>query len=142
MARRGGVLTRVCVADACRETTRISYSSKREANELLARDFYKNWKCNRHAQPEKVLSAENTANSVVLIATRRTYKNHRGEERDLGLYWVQEGTEQSGNGFNFSDAHKAYADDFPEGTRLVVTAYVETPEQAAIAAEVDAAVEA
>ena len=125
MGRRGGTLTVRCRAEGCRETGFYTYDSQRERAEIEIR-YGRDWACGRHAQPDKVLSLENPAVQKVLVCTQKTF----------GLTWIEEGAE-SGNGFSFSAAHKAWADDFPPGTRLIVTAYIETPEQAQVARKVD-----
>ena len=51
-----------------------------------------------------------------------------GEPRWLpGLFWRAEGA-GAGSGFTFGPGFNAHATDFPEGTRLVVTAQIEPVE--------------
>jgi hypothetical protein len=126
MTKRGGVLQFRCKAEGCRESALISYDSKREAAELRARPYYIDYRCTRHSTPDKVLAPESGARQVVLVCAEETY----------GRFWRAEGETTGGNGFSFSEAHKAWAKDFPPGTRLYVTAYVVTPEQAALEAGV------
>lgn len=40
-----------------------------------------------------------------------------------GLFW------DDGSGFTHGTGYKAYADDFPPGTRLIITARIELPEK-------------
>jgi hypothetical protein len=136
MARRGGTFTVRCKGEGCRETGFYSYGSQRERSEMARSPYYSNWTCVRHTQPDKVLSLDAPARQRVLICTELTRTNYLDETVPLGLFWVEEGR-STGNGFDHSAAHKAFAKDFPVGTRLVITAYVETPEQAAIARETD-----
>ncbi|GAA0720209.1 hypothetical protein GCM10010199_25560 [Dactylosporangium roseum] len=92
-----------------------------------------------------MLRPDNTTTSHVLIASR---VRNCGYERELagfeaavarrsmwarkpdeflpGMYWLPEGG-TSGSGFTFGPGFKAHADDFPEGTRLVITAQVLLP---------------
>lgn len=139
MARRGGTHQVRCKEESgCREFALISYGSQRELRETLDQSFYKNYKCTRHRNPERVLGPENTAVQAVLIATDHWLPPMRegAEPRYVGRFWYPEG-KTTGSGFNHSEAHKAYADDFPAGTRLVITAYVETPEVQALMAQED-----
>lgn len=64
-----------------------------------------------------MLSADNPRRETVLISHEETY----------GLFWRAEGQEKGGNGFVFGNGFKAFAKDFPAGTRLTVTARVELP---------------
>ena len=144
MGRRGGVLTRQCTHEGCRETGRWDYDSQREGNEMARNPYYREWRCVRHASPDKVLSFDQPARQVTLVCTeefrpRHNFQTGQDEQRSIGKFWKLEGSESRGSGFNFSEAHKAFAADFPVGTRLVLTAYVETPEQAEIAREINAA---
>ena len=138
MSRRGGTVQIRCHTENCRETTLVAYDLQRERREIATSSYYQNWKCARHAKPERYLTPDNTANSVVLVATEKFYAGLRGEQKSLGLFWVPEGKD-TGSGYNFSEAHVAEAKNFPAGTRLVITAYVETPEQAEISRAVWAA---
>lgn len=138
MASRGGTLTIRCQTEGCREASHVSYDTQREGREILATPYYQNWKCSQHSHPERYLTLENPANSIVLIATDGYYTNYKGETSMTGRYWYPEG-KTTGSGLNYSDAHYANADNFPAGTRLVVTAYTETPEQAEVARAVDGA---
>jgi hypothetical protein len=133
MPRREYLLRVVCAENGCSENALYRYDYK--ADYTASRRRYEvehPWKCTRHSSPERNLRPDNTAVSGTYIATEK-FTEIRGEQHSLGLFWVREGAE-TGNGFSHSDVHTAFAKDFPAGTRLVVTAYVETPEQAAIAA--------
>lgn len=140
MSRRGGTITFRCIEPGCKESCFYDWDTRREETELYGR-YHGKWRCTRHSNPEKNLRPDNTAVQAVLVATRKFSNStlRSGERIDLGLYWIPE-SGASGSGFDRSEAHTAYAEDFPEGTRLVVTAYVETPEQAAAAASADGAV--
>lgn len=135
---RGGTHTITCHTDGCRKTTSFAYDSQREAKELLRTHYYTTWKCPRHSNPERYLTQDNPANQVVLVATDGYYTNYKGEEKRTGRYWYPQGaTTGSGNAVEFSAAHYADAENFPPGTRLVITAYTETPEQADAARSAD-----
>ena len=125
MSRRGGTQRFGCHHPGCRESVHVQYDTLRERLETAKSSYYSNWKCVRHAQPEKLLTLDGPAVSVVLECV----------EENGSHYWREQGKERGFTGFNHSSAHNAYAQDFPVGTVLVVTAYVETPEQAALSAE-------
>lgn len=127
-----------CKHDGCREARHVAYDTQREGRELAADSYYKNWRCPAHANPERYLTPDNPANQSVLVATDGYITDFRGEQKWTGRYWYPEG-KTTGSGINFSDAHYVDAKNFPAGTRLVVTAYTETPEQAAIAQAADGA---
>lgn len=139
MGRRGGTMRYGCVHDGCREARHVGYDSQREGRELAANSYYKNWRCAKHANPERYLTPENPANSAVLVATDLYRDDLRGERVAYGRFWIAEG-KTTGSGLDTSGAHYAMAEHFPVGTRLVITAYTETPEQAAIAQAADEAV--
>lgn len=124
MARRGGVIQFRCKHEGCTESCLISYDTQAERREIAGRLYYRNYLCIRHANPEKLLTPESGAVQSVVVC----------EQREYGRFWVAEGS-GSANGFSHSSAHNAYAKDFPPGTRLVVTAYTITPEQAALEQE-------
>lgn len=77
------------------------------------------WRCTRHRVPEEVLSPTNLERQKVLVCQQS--ENHPDL---IKRFW--NGT----NGFVFGDGYKAYADDFPEGTKLIVTAKIELPKEA------------
>lgn len=82
------------------------------------------WRCTRHTQPDSVLAASNPERAVTLTASR--VPSRWGDGYIDGLFWLEpEAT--SGSGFTYGPGFKAYANDFPEGTQLTVTATVELP---------------
>jgi hypothetical protein len=128
MARRGGTLWYPCTWPAgCTEKGCVDWDSQRERAQLA--EARKHWKCSLHRNYEQRLRPDNPARSHVLVAKRSRIAP--------GLYWAEEGAEYGSMGLVDGPGFRVFASDFPEGTRLHVTAYVETPEQAAIAAEVD-----
>ncbi len=105
-----------CAEAGCRDHATYAYSSQRECAEIYERQKRRPWKCSRHDRPDEVLRPDNVRVVGVLVATRRPY----------GQFWIPEdGT--TGSGLTSGPGFKAHADDFPEGTRLVVTAEVEIP---------------
>lgn len=121
---RGPYRTTVpCAHPGCRETAHYEYDTRREEAESHRwRQDYP-YRCLRHSQPDEVLAATNPVCTQVLIASKVEYLP--------GLFWRAEGEERGGNGLSLGPGFRAFASDFPEGTRLVVTATVELPGGAA-----------
>lgn len=121
-----------CPEPGCREYACYRYGTQREyaehSRDLEAHPF----KCNRHAKPDENLRPGNTATEQVRVATRvrSDLPAGRGHPEWLdGLYWLAEDGGH-GSGFSYGPGFTAYASDFPEGTRLIVSARVEIPETA------------
>lgn len=104
-----------CAYVGCAEQGHYSFNSQREKRESSAGK--KPWFCVRHTNPESVLSANNPEIITILFAS----KSKRYPDL-TGLFW------SDGSGFTHGDGYKAYADDFPPGTKLIVTARIELPE--------------
>lgn len=85
------------------------------------RRYREGYRCTRHRNPDEVLSGEVPTRTRTLIASRSTRYN-----LPKNLFWFEEGTE-TGSGFVYGPGFKAYADDFPEGTRLTITAQIDPP---------------
>lgn len=109
--------TAYCSHPECREVTIYSYDSKREARESTT-DF-RNWKCVRHSNPEKVLGVDNLSRTATAVATH-------GEHTPNKLYWTGAGILRSG--FISGPGFKVFANDFPAGTTLTVTATIKLPQ--------------
>ena len=108
-----------CAHAGCRESGHYTVESRAAEKEQRAR--YRNgWWCTRHhARPETVLSRDNLVREVELVL-----KPVFVEGKSLGLFWHGEGQ----SGFVFGPGFRAFAEDFPEGTRIVVTTRVILPE--------------
>lgn len=107
-----------CGHPDCRETGFYTYSNRKELIDLEKRYGQEKWRCVRHTKPEDVLSIQNRKTQVdVLAAKSKKYPemNH--------LFW------NDGSGFIFGTGYQAYADDFPEGTILRVTAEIILPDE-------------
>lgn len=104
-----------CAEPGCREHGLFSYRTQEESRSL-ADEFRNGWRCSRHRNPEAVLSAENPERVTVLEAIA-------AGNGATGLFW------DGMNGFSFGPGFKAWAKDFPEGTKLIVTARIELPEE-------------
>lgn len=111
MARREYKLQKRCAHEGCAEIGRWSYETARDlASSYEQRNVYR---CVRHTDPGSVLGGENQAIEKVLTS--------RASDKAPGMYW------DSGSGFAHGPGFKAWAADFPEGTRLIVTVRIETP---------------
>lgn len=119
MAKREYTMNLRCAEPSCRETSFSVSTTRRDQAEAYA--YYREhpWRCTRHTRPDEVLSAADPARESVLEVRERP---------NLGLRWMLLEDEKSGgNGFITGPGFKAFAKDFPPGTRLVVTARIELP---------------
>lgn len=123
MSRRGPYITTlVCDEKGCNERAHYSYRTLAEQRDgQHFRKGMKPWKCSRHNRPEQVLTPSNRERTHVAVA-----EFGKGEYIKDKLFWTGEGDLTSG--FTFGPGFKAYAEDFPPGTRLVITARIEMPE--------------
>ena len=125
MSRRGPYYTtHVCAEEGCNDRVTYSYSTLREQREGAAwRKDLPPWKCSRHNRPEQVLTPTNLERTHTCVA--EFGKNKYIEDK---LFWTGDGADGTlTSGFTFGPGFKAYAQDFPPGTRLVVTARIEMP---------------
>jgi len=114
-----------CAEPGCMARGFFEYATRREQAEASPRPY----RCLKHTTPDEWMTPENASRTVTLVATRLPYVDSRtGESSFLpGLFWVAEGR-WSGSGFTFGPGFKADAKEFPEGTRLIVSATVVLPE--------------
>jgi len=119
VARRERLRCIRCANTGCGETTTYAYTSGREYDEIQADQRRKPWKCSRHREPSKVLRVDNTTTTATVTSARGKY--------DIA-YWATEGA-TTGSGIESGPGFIAHAADFPEGTRLVVTARIELPDR-------------
>ena len=119
MSRREAIHRAQCAEPRCGEITFWTYANQSDRRDHLRRLAETPWRCTRHTQPDRVLSVENATREYVVTATRLLHLPDH-------LFWIAD-DEKSGSGFTFGPGFKAFAKDFPEGTRLVVTARIETP---------------
>ena len=108
-----------CGHDGCHEFGAYSYSNRKERRTLEERHGQGRWRCTRHTKPEQVLGLDSTTRALQLVATR--------SPRADGLYGHD--GERLCSGFAYGPGFKAWADDFPEGTVLTITAQVEVPSE-------------
>lgn len=145
MGRRIYRSRHACAEQGCREVGHYEHETRREQDESDRYYRDKPWRCTRHTKPDEVLSQDSPLRESVLVASkvrnqwyeRELAEYERAVERGSlyasepnefipGLFWSGPG---SGSGFQYGPGFKAFAKDFPEGTRLVITARIELPEQ-------------
>lgn len=131
MSGRERTYTIRCANGGCHESTFYLYASQREYSELHKRQVANPWKCFRHRDPDANLRPGNESTETVLVATKVAAGPvpgfpDKGERWLPGLYWREEGA-AAGSGLTHGPGFNAHASDFPEGTRLVVTARIEIP---------------
>jgi hypothetical protein len=114
MARRPISEVVRCAEDGCRETAYYEHASQREAAESRQWRAKHPYRCLRHTRPGEVLTQDGTERVGVLTVYEESY----------GKFWRGE-TDKSGSGSAHGPGFKAFAKDFPAGTRLVVTARIE-----------------
>ncbi len=81
------------------------------------------WKCLRHSSLNEVLSLENHHVDHVYTATRLDNGQCPND-----LFWFPEGA-KTGSGFASGPGWIAYANDFPEGTKIRVDTQLILPAQ-------------
>lgn len=127
MARRQSH-RRSCVQPGCGETSFVEYTSRWELEGVSSA-----WKCARHREPDRVLSAENRETTAVLTLhpsyVQSTSSWSNGSPQLVGYFWGPESADRGSSGVESGPGFMAYAKDFPPGTRLVVTARIEIPPQ-------------
>lgn len=117
MSRRQYDIRFKCAEEGCREHYWSTASTRKEERETRSHYAKHPWRCTRHRKPEEVLSASNRERTTILTAGK---SKQFPELPDL--FW------DDGSGFEFGPGFKAYARDFPPGTRLIITARIELPE--------------
>jgi hypothetical protein len=122
MARREYRTTFHCAEPGCREAQWLVHDLRRDQQAACDWQREHPFRCSRHRKPEQNLRPGNGRTTYVLVASRL---------HDLpSLFWVPEdGT--TGSGYSYGPGFTAHADDFPEGTRLVVTTEIQSPATAA-----------
>lgn len=113
-------LLAVCSDSNCMETRYFEYSSRKAYNEGYKR-HKGTWKCSRHYEPEKVLSIDNPTTRTEIVAA----KSDRYPDLE-GLFWHGGGLT---SGYTCGVGWKAFADDFPPGTKIIVEATLVLPQE-------------
>lgn len=115
-----------CSHEGCGDVEYYTFNTQRE----LA-DHYKRistYTCVRHKNPLSVLGINNLTTSTKLVCKIKLMD----DGNPLGKFWQEEvdfGTNKVSSAFQYGNGYKAYANDFPEGTEIVVTASVSLPDR-------------
>ncbi len=105
-----------CGHDGCGESSFYGYRNRKGVIELQEKYGSGKWKCIRHSNPDLMLSVENLKNEKVLTSGKsKKYPNLDG------TFW------DDGSGFIAGPGFRAYSDDFPSGTKIVITAEIILP---------------
>lgn len=107
-----------CAEPNCKEYHHISCANRKEVVQTQ-NSYSGKWECTRHASPEKLLSTTNQKRYAEAVALP--------VKGAPGLYWHGEGFIRSG--FCSGPGFKAFAKDFPEGTKIQVKIRVVLPEE-------------
>lgn len=112
MPKREWPVRFICSHDGCNESVTYRYDTRRDLMESFELKWYSGgrWKCQRHSDLDRVLSSTN----------RETRFEIESKQESHGRYFGHSG-QLSGPGF------LAIANDFPPGTKLIVTARIEFP---------------
>jgi hypothetical protein len=133
-----------CAENGCRERARYVYDTRRDFDEAARRYAKDPYLCVRHSKTGEVLGVGNLVVRAETVASRVPYGGYERRLADYeqavargsefarkpdeflpGLFWTGAGLK---SGFTHGPGFKAFADDFPEGTKLVITAEIVLPE--------------
>ncbi len=109
MSRRSQNVYAVCTHPGCIESAFRQCDNRAEMS--AAYRWKESYLCLRHSNPQKVLGVGNEAIETTLVSIDKSY----------GKFW--DGT----SGFLSGPGFMAYAEDFPPGTKLIITARIEPP---------------
>lgn len=113
MSRREWPLRFVCNHPGCTESANYRYSTRRDMMESFELKNYSDgrWRCVRHRNPDEVLSLSNPRTRAEIVLEQKPHGKFFGH---FGFI--------SGLGF------KAFAEDFPAGTKIIVSAEIVLPD--------------
>lgn len=135
MARRLYYHRPQCVHDGCTERALYEFETRRDQAETMESLRRRGgWRCVRHTTHDEVLAEDAPVRETVLVSYEKDYGGLTGVKR----FWAREGESKGGGGFRYGPGFKAFAEDFPTGTRLIVTARVELPDSHAATDETQA----
>ena len=103
-----------CAHEGCAERTTYRYDTLRDRKDSYeARHYEKDgWRCIRHSKPNDVLSESNQETHFEVVSREEPHGRFFGH-----------------SGFVHGPGFKLFANDFPAGTKLVVTARIELPSE-------------
>lgn len=108
MARRGYDVSVQCSFDGCQERDRFHFDTQSDMARHFKRSPREKHTCIRHSLPDEVLSSTNRVRVNVMT----------NFETDHGRFW---GNDRPFSGFASGPGFRAFADDFPAGTKIKVT---------------------
>lgn len=114
MPRTYGMFRAKCGHPGCVEFTRYEADNRKHYIELETKYGAGKFRCVRHTDLNSVLSSENDRIVDEMTVLQEPH----------GLYW---GKEKAWSGFTSGPGFRAFAEDFPPGTILRVTAEVILP---------------
>lgn len=127
MPRRQYYASPQCAYEGCQERANYVFDTRGDQRETMQRIQRDGWYCVRHSRAGEVLSADEPVKETVL----EIYETDFGHGRSMHQFWTElenVAAKKGGGGFRYGPGFKAFAKDFPVGTRLVVTARVELPD--------------
>ena len=117
MARRGYDTSVTCSHPGCAQRDRYHFDTRVDMDRHFLREPREKHKCIRHSRPDDVLTVDNRVRVDVVTNI----------ETDHGKYW---GKEKPFSGFTSGPGFRAFADDFPPGTKIRVTTELILPDEA------------
>jgi hypothetical protein len=120
MARREVTSRRKCRDESCPAVQTWFYASQREADESARYYVQHPYACPKHSTPDENVTGDRPATHIVYVA-----HGPHGIRREAG--WYPEGDDVHWTKYLSGPGFKAFADDFPAGTRLTVTVTAELP---------------
>jgi hypothetical protein len=119
---------RRCSHTGCPEISTIEYTARRDLEGVS-----KTWTCRHHSKPNEILSPTNRETEAVLTLHPSYINSYREGEppRLVGHFWGPEDAEKGSHGIVSGPGFWAEAKNFPPGTRLIVTARIELPDEEA-----------
>ena len=114
MGRRRWPFRYECTHPGCKEMAHHEFATMADLKQQLKWVPKETWKCTRHTRPSELLSAENK----VLVTELTNYQEPHGK------FW---GTTRAQTGYMSGPGFKAFAEDFPPGTKIRVTAELILP---------------
>jgi hypothetical protein len=109
-----------CQHPECKELKWHEFSSQKEMRKSYEYAHQDNWYCQRHNGTN--LNLENLYKTDVTTLYAEKSKQYPKLDQ---LFWREDKKDDVGSGFRYGDIWNAYAFDFPEGTKLVVSTTVQ-----------------
>lgn len=110
-----------CAQEGCQFSTQFGFDTKKEERAFRAKD--QTWLCQRHSDPGGILSLDR--DRLVRARELVSYETQHVDGGASYCYWttpekLESGDEKGGSAFVHGDGWKAWAKDFPPGTKIEV----------------------